>query len=341
MDKKIKIISLTKQGLKTAHRIAERLDGAVCYGPADRAEGNCRSLPGSLKESMDFLWVDAHFLVFVAAAGMVVRLIAPYLSNKDTDPAVIVTDHRGRFAVSLLSGHLGGGNDLAYEIAHILDGQAVITTATDNLDYPGWDILARDNGLEIINKELLAKLTGVWLDGYELALIDNLGLLPIDLPGVVHWPSIDTLPQERYGVYAGCRKLSSHEKVLILKPDKLSVGIGCHSSISADEIEQALRNLLSTNDLDLSRVVRIASVSKRKDTPALFVLAKKLDIHLEFFEPEILASIKTPNPSAIAEQKVATPSVCEAASLANWAYAHLIVEKTKWPNLTLAAAVAR
>jgi cobalt-precorrin 5A hydrolase len=341
LDKKIIIISLTKQGLKTASRIAERLDGAVCYGPADRAEGNCRSLPGSLKDSMDFLWADAQCLIFIAAAGMVVRLIAPYLSDKETDPAVIVVDHRGRFAVSLLSGHVGGGNDLAYEVAQILDGQAVITTATDNLDYPGWDILARDYGLEVINKELLAELTGVWLDGTELALVDYIGFLPIDIPGVVHWPNIDTLPQERYGVYVGFREVTTHDKVLFLKPDKLSIGIGCHCSITADELEQALRNLLSTNDLDLSRVVRIASVSRRKDTPALFKLSEKLDIPLKFFEPEILAAIKTPNPSAIAEQMVATPSVCEAASLANWAYAHIIVEKTKWPNLTLAAAVAR
>ncbi len=147
----IKILALTPQGAALARRLSRELPGASpCLPPAQAGE------PGDspfsrLSEVFREAFAQGENLVCVMAAGIVVRGIAPYLQGKDTDPAVVVVDEAGQFAVSLLSGHLGGANELARRVAKLLGGTPVITTATDVQGLPALDSLAVEHGLIIEN----------------------------------------------------------------------------------------------------------------------------------------------------------------------------------------------
>jgi len=335
----ISVIALTGQGLNLARRLAEELGEAECLGPAGRAQAPCQAIEGGLAEEVGRLFRSRQGLVFIAAAGLVVRLIAPHLKDKRRDPAVVVVDQAGRFAVSLLSGHLGGANRLAEQVAGILGGQAVVTTATDVAGLPGWDLLAQEADLVVDNPGLLARLTGAWLDGRRLALIDPQGRLAPDLPQVDRFETPEEVPADySFGVYVGERVLAGAERLLLLRPRCLSLGLGCHRQVTLEELEAALAETLAKAGLSPSSLARLASIDRRRDAPALFELAEKLGAPLVFFRPEELAAIRTPNPSPRPARHVGSPSVAEAAALAGWGEAKLIVEKSKWPNLTLALA---
>ena len=109
-------------------------------------------------------------------------MVAPLLEDKTRDPAVIVLDQDGRFAVSLVSGHIGGANDLARKVASITGGQAVITTASDLQDKPAIDLAAKSAGLQIENREILSRIEAAILDEEALWIFDPDGLLLKHLP---------------------------------------------------------------------------------------------------------------------------------------------------------------
>jgi cobalt-precorrin 5A hydrolase len=327
----ISVLGLTLTGLDLAQRIAQGLGEAEWLGREE--------LGGSLAEAVGRLFQARRGLVFVASAGLVVRLIAPLLRDKKTDPAVVVVDHQGRYAVSLLSGHLGGANDLARRVAAILGGQAVITTATDNLSLTGWDLLAQERGWVIENPEVLPPLTLAWLDGSGLAVIDPDGMLGESPPNTAVFKEMGEGPSEiSCRVYIGATSGVAGPGTLVLRPRCLSVGLGLHREIGLAELEAAFLATLAQAGLSLLSVARLASLDRRRDAPALAALAEKHNLPLAWFSAGELAQINAPNPSAVVAGRVATPSVCEAAALAGWAKARIIVEKTKWPNLTLAVA---
>ena len=172
-------------------------------------------------------------LVCVMAAGIVVRGIAPYLKGKDTDPAVVVVDEAGQFAVSLFSGHLGGANDLARHVAQLLGGTPVITTATDVQGLPALDVLAVEHGLIIENLAGVRPVHMALLEGRPVRLVDPEGFLSGELSaysGIIPLePDLDralTIPGPT--VYVGFRERPWPPEWLRLRPRNLVAGMGCH-----------------------------------------------------------------------------------------------------------------
>jgi len=335
----LSVISLTGPGLDLAARIASGLEGAECLGPAGKAAPPCQALAGSLKDSLPDLFRTRQGLVFVGSAGLLIRLLAPLLSDKSEDPAVVVVDLQGRFAVSLLSGHLGGANQLARRVAAVLGGQAVITTATDGLDLPGWDLLAQELGLKVENPGLLPPLTSAWLDGESLALVDPRGLIRPLPPRTSAFSDLYQVPAGiSWRIYVGERLVPETDRTLLLRPPILSAGMGCHRGTGLAELEEALTKTMERASLSPLSLARLASIDRRRDTPALARLARKRSLELAWFSPEELAAVPTPNPSGLVARRVATPSVCEAAAILSWPRAELIVEKTRWTKVTVALA---
>jgi len=120
---RVAVVAITKKGQSAALKIKKNIPGAEVYALL---------LKGELKEMSKKLFSEFDGIVFCMAAGIVVRVIAPYINNKYTDPAVVTIDEGGRFAISLLSGHEGGANDLAIKVANILGAEPVITTASES-----------------------------------------------------------------------------------------------------------------------------------------------------------------------------------------------------------------
>ncbi len=131
--------------------------------------------PAELKELIASLWKEYDGFVLIMATGIVVRMIAPLLESKETDPAVVVMDDAGRFAISLLSGHLGGANELAERCAFASGARAVITTATDANELPSFDMLAKEQGWVIDDISRVKTLNTLLLDNEEIAIVDPTG----------------------------------------------------------------------------------------------------------------------------------------------------------------------
>lgn len=140
-------------------------------------------------DTLSKFWGKHKRFIFIMASGIVVRTIAPLIKNKKTDPAVVVLDEKGRFAVSLLSGHLGGANKLAKEIADFLGGQAVITTASDTNNLPAIDLWAKENDLIIDDSSLVPQVATRFLNKGKLKVYSEVeikmpeGFLRVDKPG--------------------------------------------------------------------------------------------------------------------------------------------------------------
>lgn len=338
------VYALTAAGARLGRVLAQRLGGALFL--PDRLAGE---FGGTAFESLlplvgtTFLRFDRH--VFVAAAGIAVRAVAPLLRGKDRDPAVVVVDQRGRFAVSLLSGHLGGANALAREVAAITAGQAVVTTATDVEELPALDALARERGLAIADVAMIKPVNVALLAGEQLQVHDpegRLGLADPSSPWAGRFAFLSELSAwdpGRPGVAVSFRTVAPQPEMLLLHPPCLCVGVGCRRGAPATEIEAAIRGVLAEAGLALPSVLSLGTVRDKQDEAGLLDAAASLGKGLFFFTPKELAEVRTPNPSPVVESHMGAPSVCEAAALLLAGAPELLVEKRIRGNVTLAVAL--
>lgn len=309
--------------------------------------------------------------IFITATGIAVRSIAPHLEHKNTDPAVVVCDQKGAYAISLLSGHLGGANTLAHTVATVTGGVAVITTATDTEQLPSIDIIAQQNGCTMHNVEAVKHINGALLAGEPVLIDDPADMLqlqnspyatlfrfsnPADMvmpeTGVEDDFGSDptAMPEQEAGtspqVIVSWRHpnfLETGDRTLILHPPVLHVGIGCKRGTFADDIESFLNQTLEKNRIALGSVTAFATVSAKADERGITELAANRNTPLVFFAAEELDIEKVPNPSLAPANAIGTRSVAEAAALCSakrrTGKARLVLEKTKTDSITLAVAL--
>ena len=288
--------------------------------------------------------------IFIMATGIVVRVLAPLIQDKTRDPAVVVVDDLGKNAISLLSGHIGGGNELTLEVARILQANPVITTATDINRVPAIDVLARENGLAIenpgaiknINMALVKKEPVGFHDRYKFLEKILLNLesaafhrLPYDIKKIAQQFKITENPI----VYIDDSLMDLPPEVLILRPPSLVAGIGCNRGTDSREISEHLSRVLEANRLASASVACIASIDVKNDEAGLIEAAEHLKLPLVFFKREELNQVKgIENPSPVVEKHVGVKSVCEAAAILASRKGTLIVPKNSTRNVTVAIA---
>ena len=341
----IAIWVITPNGLKIARRLAAHLPAADLYVSA-------KTGPGSLKATTfdkladataeKFHAYGAH--IFVMATGIVVRMIAPFIQNKIEDPAVVVIDDRGRHAISLLAGHIGGANDLTCKVAEMIQADPVITTATDVNDKPAIDVLARKNRLYIENPPAIKNVNMALLTGRPIRVHDPLAVLRDKIPGAVQidekglseWKGAE---DGAAALYAGDRQAELPADVLVLRPASLVAGIGCNRSTPMEEIKDLLEEVLESHRLAVNSLGRIATIDLKADETGLLELAQTLGVPIDFFSREKLGRIKNiQTPSTQVENHIGVKSVCEAAAILASKMGTLIVPKQKTPNVTVALA---
>lgn len=275
-----------------------------------------------------FAWADA--LVFVGSCGIAVREVAPHVRDKRTDPAVVCVDELGRFAVSLLSGHIGGANGLAHKIANHIDAVPVITTATDINDRFSVDAWAARNGFAIAD--------------IRRAKTVSAAILERDIPLSCDFPIMGELP---HGVFQGeigdvgicitCGKREPFERTLRLIPKLLHVGIGCRRGVSVSAIRDAVDAVLAQNRLDARAVKRVASIDLKADEEALLAYCERAGVALDFYSPEELMAVPGEFTSSEFVQSVTgVDTVCERAALIG--ADRLLVKKTAINGVTVAIA---
>jgi len=303
--------------------------------------------PTELKALISSLWNQYDGLVLIMATGIVVRMISPLLQSKETDPAVVVMDDAGRFAIALLSGHLGGANELAGRCAFTSGACAVITTATDSNDLPSFDMLAKEQGWVIDGISKVKALNTLLLDNDEIAAFDPTGkTCPWlhDRGNVTFYGTITEAANSGARGFLFVTNTILPDKIsqanaLILRPRNLVLGIGCNRGTPADEIDEIVTAHL--NDLSLSpkSICCIASVAAKRDEAGLIEFAEQLAVPLRFFEADELNQVAFPSPpSEHALAAVGVTGVAEPSAILASGGGLLLLEKVKSANVTLAVA---
>jgi cobalt-precorrin 5A hydrolase len=338
----IKILALTSKGADLARRLARELAGSSSWLPQSQA-----GEPGDqgfvrLSEVFREAFEQGDNLVCVMAAGIVVRGIAPYLRGKDTDPAVVVVDEAGQFAVSLLSGHLGGANDLARRVAKLLGATPVITTATDVQGLPALDVLAVEHGLIIENLAGVRPIHMALLEARRVRLVDPGGVLSGELSAYPELfrlePDLDrALTGPGPAVYVGFRERDWPAEWLRLRPRNLVAGMGCHRGTPGEELVAFIKKTFHQEGLSLLSLKALATIEAKKDEPGLRMAARSLGVEFLWFTATELENIPVPNPSPRVARLMQVASVSEAAALKAGGV-ELLVTKQKAPNATLAVA---
>ncbi|TQM44504.1 precorrin-3B C(17)-methyltransferase [Pseudonocardia cypriaca] len=315
----IALFAVTDAGRRAAAELAPALDARV-----------------HALDELPELWPRLDAAVFFLATGATVRLVAPLLADKRTDPGVVCVDEARRFAVALAGGHEGGANALAERVGALLGAQPVITTASDATATTGVHDLA--TALDAVVDGDAAAAGRALLDG--TAVVEN----PLGFP-------LPPLPGRQQSHFADVRVVVSdrvHEtddRVVRVVPPTLVVGIGSARGVPAAAVVAAIRRIETEHGFDLRAVRAYASVDLKADEAG--ILAAIAPAELRTYPAEVLARVAVPNPSEVVRAEVGTASVAEAAALhaaaelGGGAPVELVVEKLKGENVTVAAARIR
>jgi cobalt-precorrin 5A hydrolase len=293
----------------------------------------------SLSESVAHEFRNFSSHIFIMAAGIVVRMIAPYVNSKLSDPAVVVVDDHGKFAISLLSGHLGGANELARNVAKHLNAMPVITTATDIDHVPAIDILAMQHCLLIENPEAIKTVHMALLQGQKVWLHDPMNILLKDLQGWVD-NEMKHSGETCTAVFVDYKKTWLSERVLVLRPKILSVGVGCNRNTDVQEIFAFVKDVFIKFNLSIDSINNIATIEAKADEQGILALTKVLNVPVRFFsKDELDRAGSVPTPSEVVKKHMGVASICEAAAILASSCGKLLVPKQVKKNVTVAVGL--
>ncbi|RXM72882.1 cobalt-precorrin 5A hydrolase [Clostridium tetani] len=274
---KIAIITITENGDKIASIIKKFLRANVTIF----SKNNNRNF--IFKDAVRKAFQEFEGVVFITSTGIAVRSIASYIEAKDRDPAVIVIDNSGNFVISLLSGHLGGANEISLKIAEIIKAIPVITTATDNLGVIAPDMIAKENNLVIDSLKDAKEIASLLVKGEKIVFLDEENIIPIpkgytkdfkDCMGVVYVTNkIDyKLPSE----------LSNLKKLKLIRKNVV-LGIGCKKDYPPKYMEDNVITTLKEHNIDKRAVKSIGTVEIKKEEGAIINLSDKLQVTMKIF----------------------------------------------------------
>ena len=296
-----------------------------------------------ISADMGELFSAHEALLFVGACGIAVRSIAPHLKSKTEDPAVLVLDDGGRFVIPILSGHIGGANELARSLADQLGAEAVITTATDGAERFSCDAWAKTHDCAISSMDAAKAVSAAILTRDVPITSEPEFPLPEDLPGGLPG-GLTRGGTGEIGIYIGVRTHEPFETTLRLIPRAVTLGIGCRRGISADAVKAAIEKTLGENGIDLRSVTKIASVDLKKDEAGLCASARDLGAELVFYSAEELAAVPGSfTESEFVKKTVGVGNVCERAAVLGCGgkdASALLMKKTAENGVTVAAAIA-
>jgi cobalt-precorrin 5A hydrolase len=338
------IFALTRKGAELAAGISARIPGSSCFCNYRYALPQMIAFR-KISEVFPSAWREFDSIVCIMACGIVVRLVSPLLKDKFADPAVVVVDQEGRFAVSLVSGHIGGANDLAGKVASITGAQPVITTASDLQSKPAIDLAARSAGLRIENHRMLGRVESAILDEEPLWIFDPGEFLLKHLPAnhglvVIGADADPGVLKGGLGIWVSELLAPRGAKCLKLRPANLVIGIGCNRGTASAEIIAFVGDKLKENGLASLSIRNFASLDIKSDERGLLDAAKAFGRPIYFCGREDIEGIAVPNPSDTVARHIGAKSVCEASALWSAGTQELLVPKLKAGNCTLAIARA-
>jgi cobalt-precorrin 5A hydrolase len=336
---------LTPKGRDLGLRIKNKVQGSTLFisntvGQEVAPESNIFGFDTlGLEIKRRFHHYSGH--VFIFSTGIAVRLIAPLLKSKMTDPAVVVVDDNGTHVVSLISGHIGGANALTHKIARILHARPVITTATDTNGLPAIDVIAKEENLYIETPRNIKRINMAFLMGNPVDIHDPMGLIERELDGislVKGSPNNQSLEK----IYCSHETGPVSRETMVLRPLVLSVGIGCNRGTKVEDLYDFLALVFREGNLSMHSIKQLASIDLKKNEPGLLSLAEKMNLPLDFHTRAALSSITSiETPSPMVEKHVGVKSVSEASAILSAGHGRLILTKKKNKEVTIAVAIEK
>ena len=325
------IVAFTLRGANLAAYLGRTLPEARAFGMAKYGAQAGTEPVERLADWGRVAWEQAEGLVFVGAAGIAVRSIAPLLQSKTTDPAVVVVDEAGQFAISLVSGHMGGANQLARQVAACLGATPVVTTATDVNGKFAVDVFAVKNGLAIGSMGRAKEISAAVLAGKPVGLLTDLplaGEVPPELtPGQVQEENVEIGFRARY------------PGSLLLVPRQVYLGLGCRRGTEVQTIAHGVEAALSAHGIPRCAVVGAASIDLKACEPALLTWAREEGLPLTFYAAEELRQAQGDfSTSEFVKSVTGADNVCERAAVLAAGGGRILVKKQAANGVTVAAA---
>ena len=347
--KKIVVLAITKNGIQMSLKLKEHFSYFEIFAPSkfsnndEKIQWYDESTSGKIVE----LFKNNDGVICLFSLGAVIRLLAPHIKDKKTDPAVIVIDDNANFVISVLSGHLGGANELSNEIAKNIGATPVITTAADVNKTIAVDLVGKEFGWKIQDDSNVTRISAFMVNKEKIGIFQNIGKKEWwkgKLPeNITFFSNIEDLKNSDSKGYL----LITNDKIedenimknsVVYSVPTLVIGIGLHWDTPKETIMSGVNETLKKYGLKQNEIARFVSIKKDKDVVGLIELGEEMNIPVEYIDREELATITTPNPSKTVKAFEGTASVSEAAAIKS-SEGELIVEKQKFPpNLTVAIA---
>ena len=344
---KTSVLAITKNGVNIGENLKKLFPEWSIFAPSklsnEKTGITWYSEPTSKK--IVELFKSNNALICIFSLGAVIRLIAPYLKDKKTDPAIIVIDDKTNFVISVLSGHIGGANELTEEIADKLGALSVITTAADVNKTIAVDLVGREFNWKIEDDSTVTKISAHMVNEEPIGIFQEAGnknwykKLP---KNVLIYENMEDLKKSNS---KACLIISDKvidkeisKESVIYRPPSLVIGIGLHWDTTKETIREGIKDCLDKFQLSSKSIAKLVSIKKPEDVQGLIDFGKEIGIPVEYVNREDLAEISAPNPSETVKTFEGTASVSEAAAI-KVSGGELIVEKQKFPpNLTIAIA---
>lgn len=290
------IITYTEAGLAIARTIAASFDVEIFYKDKN------------IDKVLEERWPSLETIIFISATGIAVRKIAPLIKDKYTDPAVLVIDDKAKHVISLLSGHIGGANELAIDIAKTINAEPVITTASDNRGLEALDIYLRDNDFAYNSREALTIIMGAIVNNKKIYLkSDDFAFKYDNFTNNKSEADYAIIQDEGYNE-------NDDKNTLYIIKKKYNMGIGLRRGTDFSVLEKAFHELLSDMNINSKAIKSFGSIDIKKDEEALLELCKKYDRELIFYTADELNEVDVSEKSDFVKKITGAYSVSEAAA---------------------------
>ena len=348
---KLAVISVTAKGALLGEKLRDELAEKIDLYTKTRGPLHADTAPyDNLGDLVSELFHKYDGLVFIMAAGIAVRVIAPHVKDKRYDPAVVVMDDQGQHAISLLSGHLGGANELTETVAAAVGARPVITTATDVANLPAPDVLSVKLELEIepfdelksINAAIVAGKRVPFFIDHQIAHVAKyiqeaaeMGVELVDMKELKNTDRYDA------AVIITDKELFMPQMHVYLRPTTLAVGIGCRRDTTGSEVLAAIDDACRRVGRSRKSIAIVASSVVKQEEIGLLAAVQKMEVPIRFFSNEELQhmiQLYDLTESEFVKNEIGVGNVCEGSALLGARACSLLLPKTVYPKLTVAIA---
>lgn len=362
---KLAIFALTLGGFELSRNLANsmpeyQLDIYISSSLAEKLNSRKLALPnsrakliiseGSLREELALQIEKYDGFIMIMALGIIVRLIAPYVKDKRNDPAVVCLDEKGQFAISVLSGHLGGANELTEVISRRVNAIPVITTATDVNQTISFDLIAEKYNLGIEPFNNLKYFNGAMVNKEKVIIYSDMEL-PKELRDELQEHNLPIKPLEQFNesdlnnfcciISENIVNSKSSNNQIFLRPRNLIIGVGCRKHTETELVVNAIKQGMAKINKSTAAIKKIVSVDIKKEEKGILEAAKHFGVPVQFFSAirlqETIASGSLAK-SDFVHQNIGVEGVCEPAAILGGTNPQLILRKTIFPKTTIAVA---